>query len=50
VPVADRADGLSPAGVLRHIVVDDPCTLRDYGCSPPDDPFALHARTDRTQR
>jgi hypothetical protein len=44
-PVADRADGLAPAGALRQIVLDDLCTLRDYGCFLPDDPFALPARS-----
>jgi hypothetical protein len=37
----DRVDGLSPAGWLQQIVLDDPRPLRDYGCFPPADPFAL---------
>ncbi|WP_336206618.1 hypothetical protein [Nonomuraea sp. LPB2021202275-12-8] len=41
LPIPDRADGLSPAGELQRIVLDDPRPLRDYGCFPPEDPFAL---------
>ncbi len=39
--VLDRPDGLSPAGELQQIVVDDPMALQDYGCFLPEDPFAL---------
>jgi hypothetical protein len=39
--VADRPDGLSPAGWLRQIVLNEPQPLQDYGCFLPDDPFAL---------
>ncbi|MGI5233693.1 hypothetical protein [Actinoallomurus sp. CA-142502] len=39
--VLDRLDGLSPAGELEHIVLDDPRPLQDYGCFLPEDPFAL---------
>ncbi|SBT37364.1 hypothetical protein [Micromonospora auratinigra] len=38
---SDRADGLSPAGWLQQVVLDDPRALRDYGCFLPEDPFAL---------
>jgi hypothetical protein len=40
-PVPDRSDGLSPAGLLRQVVLDEQPTLRDYGCFLPEDPFAL---------
>ncbi len=39
--VPDRPDGLSPAGVLQQIVLNDPMPLQDYGCFLPEDPFAL---------
>jgi hypothetical protein len=39
--VSDRSDGLSPAGELQHIVLDDPRPLQDYGCFLPEDPYAL---------
>lgn len=39
--VLNRTDGLSPAGELQHIVLDDPRPLQDYGCFLPGDPFAL---------
>ncbi|TMR89201.1 hypothetical protein [Nonomuraea basaltis] len=39
--VLDRPDGLSPAGDLQQIVLEDPKPLQDYGCFPPEDPFAL---------
>jgi hypothetical protein len=39
--VPDRPDGLSPAGELQHIVLDDPRPLQDYGCFLPEDPYAL---------
>ncbi|TKK87342.1 hypothetical protein FDA94_17705 [Herbidospora galbida] len=39
--VLDRPDGLSPAGELQEIVLDDPMALQDYGCFLPEDPFAL---------
>lgn len=38
--VPDRPDGLSPAGWLRAVVVDEQ-PLQDYGCLVPTDPFAL---------
>ena len=43
--VLDRPDGLSPAGELENIVLDDPRPLQDYGCFLPEDPFALPANT-----
>jgi hypothetical protein len=39
--VLDRSDGLSPAGELQHVVLDDPRPLQDYGCFLPEDPFTL---------
>ncbi|MEO3860454.1 hypothetical protein ABGB08_36605 [Acrocarpospora sp. B8E8] len=39
--VLDRPDGLSPAGELQQIVLNDPIPLQDYGCFLPEDPFAL---------
>jgi hypothetical protein len=48
VRVTDRADGLSPAGWQRAVVLDDPLPLQDYGCFQPDDPFALRAHPDPT--
>ncbi|WP_146103746.1 hypothetical protein [Nonomuraea solani] len=39
--VLDRPDGLSPAGELQRIVVEDQMPLQDYGCFLPEDPFAL---------
>ncbi|MHA6762624.1 hypothetical protein [Streptacidiphilus sp. PAMC 29251] len=36
-----RSDGLSPAGELRQVVLNDPQPLQDYGCFLPEDPFAL---------
>lgn len=32
--VHDRTDGLSPAGTLRMIVLDEPRTVQSYGCVP----------------
>jgi hypothetical protein len=43
--VLDRSDGLSPAGELQNIVLDDPRPLQDYGCFLPEDPFALPPNT-----
>ncbi|WP_144124235.1 hypothetical protein [Catellatospora sichuanensis] len=43
IRVVDRPDGLSPAGWLQQIVVDEPMPLQDYGCFPPEDPFAPRA-------
>lgn len=43
--VPDRPDGLSPAGELQQIVLDDPHPLQDYGCFLPEDPFALPTDT-----
>lgn len=40
VRVTDRADGLSPAGLIQQIVLDEPMPLQDYGCFLPQDPFA----------
>ncbi|WP_344938586.1 hypothetical protein [Sphaerisporangium flaviroseum] len=39
--VLDRPDGLSPAGEIKQLVLNDPRPLQDYGCFPPEDPFAL---------
>lgn len=39
--VSDRPDGLSPAGWLQQVVLDDPQPLQDYGCFLPADPFAV---------
>ncbi|GAA1937970.1 hypothetical protein GCM10009738_08670 [Kitasatospora viridis] len=41
--ILDRPDGLSPAGECRHIVLNDPQPLQDYGCFMPEeyDPFAI---------
>ncbi|MFI7702867.1 hypothetical protein [Nonomuraea sp. NPDC049480] len=39
--VLDRPDGLSPAGELEQIVLEEPMPLQDYGCFLPEDPFAL---------
>lgn len=36
----DRPDGLSPAGWLLEVVLDECQPLQDYGCFLPDDPFA----------
>lgn len=41
VRVTDRADGLSPAGWLQHVVLGEAQPLQDYGCFAPADPFAL---------
>lgn len=41
VRVRDRTDGLSPAGRLQQVVIDDGQPLQDYGCFLPSDPFAL---------
>jgi len=40
VRVRDRPDGLSPAGRLQQVVIDDEQPLQDYGCFLPADPFA----------
>ncbi|GAA5200486.1 hypothetical protein GCM10023322_78480 [Rugosimonospora acidiphila] len=39
--IEDRADGLSPAGFLQEIVLDEVRPLQDYGCFLPEDPFAV---------
>jgi hypothetical protein len=44
VRIDDRADGLSPAGWVREIVLDEPMPLQDYGCFQPEDPFAAPRR------
>ncbi|QIQ02039.1 hypothetical protein [Streptomyces liangshanensis] len=36
-----RPDGLRPAGEFTQVVLDDPLSLVEYGCFPPEDPFAL---------
>ncbi|MFF2525201.1 hypothetical protein [Streptomyces liangshanensis] len=36
-----RPDGLRPAGEFTQVVLDDPRSLAEYGCFPPEDPFAL---------
>ncbi|WP_404867919.1 hypothetical protein ACI1MP_05825 [Kitasatospora griseola] len=43
VVLVDRPDGLSPAGELKSIVLNDPQPLQDYGCFIPwgYDPFAV---------
>ncbi|MEV4656487.1 hypothetical protein [Micromonospora sp. NPDC049301] len=41
VRVSGRPDGLSPAGWLQQVVLDDAQPLQDYGCFPPEDPFAV---------
>ncbi|GIF74551.1 hypothetical protein [Asanoa siamensis] len=49
IRVTDRPDGLSPAGRLRQVVVDDDARpLQDYGCFLPDDPFALPRAVDES--
>ncbi|ROP41134.1 hypothetical protein [Saccharothrix texasensis] len=40
VRVTDRPDGLSPAGSMSELVLDEPHPLQDYGCFLPDDVFA----------
>ncbi|MBW6435745.1 hypothetical protein KZ829_18545 [Actinoplanes hulinensis] len=40
VRVTDRPDGLSPAGHLQEIVVDDSPPLQDHGCFLPPDLFS----------
>lgn len=49
VRVTDRPDGLSPAGWLQQIVLDEPQPLQDYGCFLPDDPFGLPSASDSAQ-
>ena len=44
VRVTDRPDGLSPAGFLERIVLDEEMPLQDYGCFLPKDPFAVPTR------
>jgi hypothetical protein len=41
VRVGHRPDGLSPAGWLQQVVLDDPRPLQDYGCFLPEDPFGV---------
>ncbi|MFB6893243.1 hypothetical protein ACFCX4_28460 [Kitasatospora sp. NPDC056327] len=43
VRIPDRPDGISPAGELKQIVLNDPRPLQDYGCFMPEDfdPFAV---------
>ncbi|MBO3738532.1 hypothetical protein [Actinoplanes flavus] len=38
--VTDRRDGLSPAGHLQEIVIDQGPPLQDYGCFLPPDLFS----------
>ncbi|MFD0204645.1 MULTISPECIES: hypothetical protein [Saccharothrix] len=45
VRVPDRPDGLSPAGWVRELVVDEPKPLQDYGCTLPEDLFTLPTDT-----
>ncbi|MEV1120064.1 hypothetical protein AB0I91_33870 [Actinosynnema sp. NPDC049800] len=40
VRVPDRPDGLSPAGRVQELVLDEPQPLQDYGCFLPEDVFA----------
>jgi hypothetical protein len=42
--VLDRPDGLSPAGLLLEVVLDERQPLQDYGCFLPDDPFGQNPR------
>ena len=35
--VLDRPDGLSPAGSVSMIVLDEPRPVQDYGCTLPDE-------------
>jgi pimeloyl-ACP methyl ester carboxylesterase len=42
--VLDRPDGLSPAGEITQVSLEEPQPLQDYGCFLPDDPFALPSR------
>ncbi|MEV4539281.1 hypothetical protein AB0J82_36460 [Asanoa sp. NPDC049518] len=46
VRVTDRPDGLSPAGRLQQVILNDPQPLQDYGCFIPDDPFAVPPSED----
>ena len=46
VRVSDRPDGLSPAGRIQQIVLNDPLPLQDYGCFLPEDPFAMPRAED----
>jgi hypothetical protein len=49
VRVSDRPDGLSPAGRLQEVVLNDPLPLQDYGCFLPDDPFAVPRAQDGSE-
>ena len=49
VRVNDRPDGLSPAGWLQQVVLDDPQPLQDYGCFLPEDPFTVLRNRDDPQ-
>jgi hypothetical protein len=42
--VLNRRDGLSLAGSITMIVLDEPRPLQDYGCFQPEDPFAIRGR------
>ncbi|MEH1169447.1 hypothetical protein V6V47_29115 [Micromonospora sp. CPCC 205539] len=46
VRVSGRPDGLSPAGWLQEVVLEDAQPLQDYGCFPPEDPFAVSRARD----
>ncbi|MGO1054860.1 hypothetical protein [Crossiella sp. CA198] len=41
IRIKDRPDGLSPAGWMQAVVVEESMPLQDYGCFLPADPFAL---------
>ncbi|GAA4077770.1 hypothetical protein [Actinomadura miaoliensis] len=41
VRTLDRPDGLSPAGSIQRIVLNEDRPLQDHGCFLPEDPFAL---------
>ncbi|WP_433125101.1 hypothetical protein ACQPWW_21750 [Micromonospora sp. CA-240977] len=50
VRVSGRTDGLSPAGWLHGVVLDDESPLQDYGCFLPEDPFAVPWTWDDDRR
>ncbi|MFI0357086.1 hypothetical protein [Actinomadura sp. 9N407] len=39
--VLDAPDGLSPAGEIFQVVLNEAMPLQDHGCFLPEDPFAL---------
>lgn len=42
--VRDRPDGLSPAGSISCVVLDEPQPLQDYGCFLPEDAELFSSR------